>query len=374
MSLMHRPSPRRAAGLALALLASCAAVFAQDAPAAGQKAEEAYMNIQVLKGTPADQVIPAMQFISSALNVDCEYCHVRGAFEKDDLKPKQTARKMIQMMGAINATHFDGHREVTCFTCHHGAAEAASIPAIPETETKPHEPPAKPPTLPAPAQLLDKYAAAVGGADALAKIASRVQKGTMAGFGGRTFPVEIFAKAPAKRASYVHTPQGDSITAFDGQAGWLGNPGRPPRDMSAAEADGARMDADLRFATSVKQAFTEFDVQPSDKIGAHDVLLVTAKKSGQPPVRLYFDKDSGLLVRMVRYIDTPLGRNPTQIDYDDYRESDGVKVPFKWTVARPQGRFTITLDESKNNVPVDDAKFAKPAPVPPKPETPGGGK
>lgn len=372
MRFAHRPSPRSACGLVLALVACCSAAFAQIAPNASQKAEEAYMNIQVLKGAPADQVIPAMQFISSALNVDCEYCHVKGAFEKDDLKPKQTARKMIQMMGAINATHFDGHRAVTCFTCHHGAPEAASVPAIPETEVKEWEPPAKPPTLPAATQLLDKYAAAVGGADALAKVTSRVQKGTMTGFGGRAFPVEIYAKAPNKRASYVRTPQGDSITAFDGQAGWLGNPGRPPRDMSGAEAEGARMDADLRFATNVKRAFAEFEVEPAEAIGTHDVLLVNAKKAGQPPVRLYFDKTSGLLVRMVRYIDTPVGRNPTQIDYDDYRDVDGVKVPFAWTVARPQGRFTIKLDESKTNVAVDDAKFAKPAP--PQPPAPGGGK
>ena len=78
-------------------------------------------------------------------------------------------------------------------------------------------------------------------------------------------------------------------------------------------------------------------------------------------MRLFFDKESGLLVRSIRYADTPLGRNPTQVDYADYRAQDGVKVPFQWTIARPLGRFTIQVTELQQNVPVDDKKFAKPA-------------
>jgi hypothetical protein len=78
-------------------------------------------------------------------------------------------------------------------------------------------------------------------------------------------------------------------------------------------------------------------------------------------VRLYFDDDSGLLVRLVRYAETPLGRNPTQIDYADYRDAGGVKIPYRWTIARPGGRFTIQVNELQQNVAIDDAKFAKPA-------------
>ena len=76
--------------------------------------------------------------------------------------------------------------------------------------------------------------------------------------------------------------------------------------------------------------------------------------------RLYFDKNSGLLVRLVRYAETPVGRNATQIDYADYREMDGVKSPFRWTLSRPNGRFTIQVKEAKNNVAIEDAKFVKP--------------
>ena len=90
------------------------------------------------------------------------------------------------------------------------------------------------------------------------------------------------------------------------------------------------------------------------------LIPLTAIRPGQPPVRFFFDANSGLLVRMVRYAETPVGRMPTQIDYSDYREIDGVKAPCQWTLSRPNGRFTIHLTDVKQNVPVDDAKFVKP--------------
>ena len=177
-------------------------------------------------------------------------------------------------------------------------------------------------------------------------------------------PIEVLAKAPNKRISLVHTPKGDNITAFDGHMGWIGNPGpRPPREMSAPENEAAAFDATFYLPTELKKMFAQFRVQPAaDKIGGHEVYQLIGTNPGKPPVRLFFDKESGLLVRSIRYADTPLGRNPTQVDYADYRAQDGVKVPFQWTVARPQGRFTIQINELQQNVPVDDKKFEKPAP------------
>jgi hypothetical protein len=81
---------------------------------------------------------------------------------------------------------------------------------------------------------------------------------------------------------------------------------------------------------------------------------------GHPPVRFYFDKNSGLLVREVRYTETPLGRLPAQIDYADYRETGGVKIPFRWTLSRPNGRFTIQIENVQNNAPIEDSRFSKP--------------
>jgi len=118
------------------------------------------------------------------------------------------------------------------------------------------------------------------------------------------------------------------------------------------------------LATHAKEVFSQFRVGRPDKVGDREVYTVIAMRQDQPPVKLYFDQASGLLLRMIRYADTPIGRNPTQIDYADYREVDGIKVPFRWTLARTAGRFTIQIKEVQQNVPIDDAKFAKPATTP----------
>ncbi|HEU4415934.1 MAG TPA: c-type cytochrome [Candidatus Angelobacter sp.] len=339
-------------------------VTAPAAGEAGKTAEQVFKNIQALKGTPADQLQTSMQFISNSLGVECEFCHVQGAFDKDDKKTKQTARQMIQMQMAINRDNFKGEREVTCFSCHRGSHDPVAVPIISDEESKRPETPkteAAAPALPTADQIIDKYIQAAGGADALHKITSRVETGTI-NFGGRQLPLEVVAKAPDKRISTVHMQNGDSITAFDGHAGWLGNPGgRPPRDMTEQESDAASFDAQFYLPLEIKKMFTQFRVRPADKVAGHDVYMLIGIKEGKPPLRFFFDQQSGLLLRTIRYADTPLGRNPTEVDYADYRDDGGVKVPHQWTVARPLGRFTIQVTELKQNVPVADSKFEKPA-------------
>src|SRR5271166_3552897 len=109
---------------------------AQSAAATGPKtAVQQFKNIQVLKDIPADQLIPAMQFITASLGVECQFCHVEGAFEKDDKKPKVTARKMIEMMIILNQDNFDGHREVTCYSCHRGSIDPVATPVVMRAES-----------------------------------------------------------------------------------------------------------------------------------------------------------------------------------------------------------------------------------------------
>jgi len=338
-----------------------------------KKAEEQYKNIQVLKGIPADQVIPGMQFIAASLGVECEFCHVQGAFEKDEKKPKQTARKMMEMMFAINKEGFEGKREVTCYSCHRGSADPVATPPVmaedfkPPMEAAPGEKSegAEGKTGPSADQLFDKYLQAVGGAAAVEGITSRVMKGTIT-FGDRNVPIDVYSKDPDKRISFTHTPEGDSVTAFNGHEGWLGFPGRPLREMHGPDIDAASIDADLHFPAHLKGMFSEAQVRGSEKVGDQYAYLVVGRRESKPPLRLYFDKKSGLLVRLVRYAESPFGRLPTQIDYADYREAGGVKIPFRWTLARTNGRFTIQLSEVKENVPIDDDKFVKPAAPPEK--------
>jgi hypothetical protein len=121
----------------------------------------------------------------------------------------------------------------------------------------------------------------------------------------------------------------------------------------------------------VKQLFTEFRAGKSEKIGDREVTSLVGIKEGQPPLTLYFEPQSGVLVRLLRYAESPLGRVPTQIDYADYREVNGVRTPFRWTISRPGGRFTIQLENVQQNVPIDDARFAKPATETQSPKPPG---
>ena len=342
------------------------------AQAAPKTASQQFKNIQVLKDVPAEQLIPAMQFITASLGVDCEYCHVEHAFDKDDKKPKVTARKMMEMMITINSENFENHRVVTCYTCHQGGSHPASIPAIAEHEKKTEMMEASTVSAtgnPAPDSLLDQYLAAVGGADALKKIKSRVAKGTVTASGDQHMAIDIYAKAPDMRVSVVHTKEGESVTAFNGKVGWLSVPGRVHM-MNAQESFGARMDADLAFAADAKSLYTKWETLPSEKIDGHDTWLVVGHKEGEPPLKLYLDQKSNLLVRLIRYTDSPLGYNPTQIDYADYRAAEGIRIPYRWTIARPGGRFTVQVEQLQQNVPVDDAKFVPPPPTLPPPQQP----
>lgn len=355
-------------GITLARAQSTPTKPGSETAAAPKLAEDEYKNIQALKGIPAEQVIPSMQFIAASLGVECEYCHVPHEMEKDDKKAKVTARRMITMMMAINKDNFEGHREVTCYSCHRGSADPVATPII--TADEPRRATAEgaksdaaKPVFPPADQLLDKYLSAIGGADALQKVTSRVEKGTLTAFGGQHFPVDVYAKAPDKRLSIMHLPNGESVTAFDGKQGWLSVPGRVHM-MTQAENTAARVDADLYFPLHVKTLYKAFRVDAGEKIDGHETYFVMGRNPGQPPINLYFDKESGLLLRLIRYAETPLGRNPTQIDYADYRDANGVKVPFRWTLSRPGNQFTIQVEQLQQNIPVNDAKFAAP------PETP----
>jgi photosynthetic reaction center cytochrome c subunit len=358
----------------LVLLSGGANLWTQSAHSAGgiatvRTAEQVYKNIQVLKGVPADQLIPAMQFITASLGVQCDFCHQENAFEKDDKETKQTARKMMRMMFAINKDNFDGHREVTCYACHRGETKPVATPIVTveggkvSAEQNPRHVESNDASLPRADQILGKYLQAVGGAAAVSISSTRVQTGTLT-VGSEHFPVEVLSKGPSKRVTTVRFPGGDSITGVSGDEGWLSTPGHALHDMSSAEADAAQMDAELLFPGSLHQIFKELRVQRKEQVEAHEAYVVLGMRDNQPPVDLYFDEESGLLVRVLRYAETPLGLNPTQIDYGDYREEAGLKTAFRWTFARPSGSFTIQVEEMRENVPIKDDKFVKPTTAP----------
>jgi outer membrane lipoprotein-sorting protein len=270
---------------------------------------------------------------------------------------------MIEMTAMINKNSFNGRQQVTCNTCHRGSERPVAIPPVLESDPTPRTEAARPAAgtpQPTAEDVIAKYVTAVGGEAAIRKVTTRVGKGEITAMGSKQ-SIELFTKAPNKRITITHSANGDSMTAFDGTIGWMGNTGRPGREMDATGAGAAALDAEFAIGLRLKELYPMLRRGRPESVNGVECEVLNGTANGtHPTARFYFAKDTGLLMRMVRYADTPVGRNPTQVDYADYREVDGVKVPFRWTLSRTNGRFTIQLAEVKANVPVEDSRFAKP--------------
>ena len=214
-------------------------------------------------------------------------------------------------------------------------------------------------SLPPAGQILNKYVGALGGADAIRNLTTLVETATTI-IASRETTVEVFDKSPDKRSVITHLPSGENLTVFDGVESWIAGPNRPLRKMPSADLPGAKMDADLQFALHPEEFFGTLKAAPSEKVNGQDSYQFIGERDGQPTGRLYFSKESGLLLRVLRYSASPLGLNPTRIDYSDYRPVEGVKIPYRWTEAHAFGQFTIQITDAKVNVPVDEQKFEKP--------------
>jgi photosynthetic reaction center cytochrome c subunit len=351
-------------------------------------AEQIFKNVQVLRGIPVDEFMGTMGFFAASLSLNCTECHVPDAINSldkyaDDTPIKQTARKMILMVKMLNQSYFGGKREVTCYTCHHTGDIPKVAPSLAEQYGTPPDDPNEVEILGSPApgapsvdQILGKYVQALGGTQRLTSLTSFVAKGSYIGFDTdeREVPIEIYAKAPGQRTTVAHAQAGDNIRTFDGRAGWIATNGGllPLLALTGGDLDGAKFDANLSFPGAIKQDLSEWRSGfPTTTIDDREVEVVEGNTAGKSPVKLYFDKESGLLVRQVRYRDTAVGPIPTQIDYSDYREVSGIKMAFHWTVTWTDGRSTTEVSDVQTNVPIDASKFAQPAaaPAPPKPAT-----
>jgi len=344
-----------------------------------QMAEEVFKNVQVLKGIPVDEFMDTMGMFSAALSLNCIDCHTAesvGTWDRfaDETPLKQTARRMVQMVNEINRTNFKGVRSVTCYTCHHGDLRPKMVPNLAAQYATPVEDPNeievfRLPGGPSADQVFEKYLQALGGPQRVAGLTSFAGKGTYIGFETEQtkVPVEVFAKAPLQRATVVHMTVGDKVTLYDGRAAWIAGSDKPVplMPLTGGNLDGAKIDALVAFPARIKEAFSQWQVGAT-AIDDREVHVLRGTNPRQPPVNFYFD-ESGLLVRVVRFGDTAVGRVPTQIDYSDYREVSGVKMPFKWTVTWTNGQSTTELSEMQGNVSIDAARFARPAPArPPK--------
>ena len=374
--------------------------WAQDAPGTKAKmSDEAFTNVKVLKGIPVDDFMGTMGVMTSSLGFDCSECHIGAGTQNvdwaADTQRKVVARKMIAMVNTINHDNFSGRQVVTCYSCHHGRDRPlttanlenvyGSVPVEMDDVLAQAE------GQPAAEQIIDRYIRAIGGAEKLASVKSYVATGLSVGFGGfgGGARVTIHAKAPDQRKlvmDFKDAPgRGDTTRVYDGHRGWLRTPLNVlgEYELSGGELAGARLDAQMAFPGQVKQLLTRLRVSlpsaisdipsPSSQsshgenvvIGQDRLVDVVQGNAKDLLVTLYFDRESGLLLREVRYANSPIGRVPTLTDYGDYRDVGGIKMPFRMTFAWFNGRDDIRLNEVRTNVPIDQEVFEKPAPAVP---------
>jgi hypothetical protein len=354
-----------------------AAAPAQGATDRGPMTEEAFKQIQLLRGIPVDTFFDAMGMFANAMGNDCTFCHVSKAyFDKaafaEQTPRMQRARQMIVMMNAINKQYFGGQPRVTCFTCHAGDQSPRSDPSFLTQYGTPVEDPNVRdfPTdqRVVASQVIDKYIQAVGGADRIAKFTSFVAKGTYAGFDTSFDKVqmELYGKAPNQQAMVVHLGIGASTRTFDGRSGYMAGPDTPLPLVTLTEGnlDRARLEAMVAFPS--KALLNTFPQWRGGRTAIDDqeVIVLQGSADGQPVANFYFD-NAGLLVRFIRWTRTPVGYVPTEVNYSDYRDVAGVKVPFKRRVTQTYMQMSIELSDVQPNVRVDDSRFARPAPVKP---------
>lgn len=349
------------------------------APAKEKMAGEVFKNVttSTLKGVTVADFMGAMGVMAAALAFDCSDCHTGAGTDKvvweSDTERKVMARKMTEMVAVINRDNFKGVQEVTCWTCHHGRSRPATTIALDALYGPPNEEKddvvAPGQGVPSATQILDKYIEAVGGAQKLAGLKSFIATGTQGGYqrvrGGGQF--QIFAKAPDQRAVIISfkdaKDRGTQSRVYDGKIGWVNVPRSVLGEyqVTGSELNGLRLDAMLSFPGQIKTALNNWRSGFTDSIDGKEVNVVQGTGPNGLMATLYFDKQSGLLTRLVRYARSPIGRVSTQVDYGDYRESGGIKFPFSYTFSWLDGKDAFQLSEVKTNVPIEAAVFGKPS-------------
>ena len=377
MNVMRRGTILRAMGTVIVSLVSLVSAGAQAGQTARpQMSEEAFKDIRVLRGIPVDEFMDTMGMFSAALGFCCTDCHVDEAVGNIAAFAEPTpeinrARGMIAMTNTLNRNSFAGEKKVTCYTCHRGTYTPETVPDLALQYGAPYENPNAvevASSTASPQPIFDKYIQALGGAQRLANFAGYTATGTYTGYetGLGPVPLEVYAKAPNQRTLVLKMPEEDAIRVYDGANGWAVGPERPVplTTLTGPNLFGARLDAIVSFPTGIQTEFTQWRTG-STVINDREVAVAQGTKAGQGAVNFYFDAETGLLVRTVRWNDTAVGPVATQVEYADYRDVAGIKVPFRMQMLWTGGNSTIELSDVRATVP-DAARFARPAPAAPR--------
>ena len=335
-------------------------------PAQADKAESAktagqvYKNIQIFKDLPATQLQGVMTFMASSLGVMCNHCHITSSFDKDNQPAKNTARRMIRMVYDLNKGSFNGRDAVTCYTCHRGRIRPITVPVLGTQPTQKQNPEGASAPVPTVDQLLDRYTEALGGRDAVTKIKTRHLKGSRVGADGGLVPEEVYQKAPDKLLVVTTYPDIVYNVGHNGSASWAKDT-EGGGEINEEQTALVRREAIFHKAVDLKRVYSRMAVAGKVAIGDREYFVIDATSAIDGNLeKLFFDPQTGLLARRYLEFKTALGSVPFIIEYDDYKEVDGVKVPFSIRWSRPGISWGRKITDVEQNIDIEDAKFEKP--------------
>lgn len=328
-------------------------------------------HLRVLQALPESQLFPVMNLVADSLGVRCDYCHVQATpdfartpsnlggwvWDRDDKPQKRTALEMMRMVVELNTASFRGESRITCYTCHRGSTQPARTVPMPPRPDMPRTPVALP--LPPADRVWTDYVNAVGQTDIPAGSAT-VLTGWDDRPEGRYGKVEITVARDGYRASLT-TPDGTNIQALDADGGWVAANNRVIT-LSGDDVARARR-ASMRYRPVKADRPANLQVVGVDRVADRDVFVATGRIDAVTTRTLYFDAVTGLLRRDLITTETLLVPLEDQADYDDYRDVDGVRLPFRIRLSSdgaPYATVTRTFTLVRRGVPVDPALFRPP--------------
>jgi hypothetical protein len=315
---------------------------------ADKPVEQVRKNIQVLKGLPDSRLFLLMNFVGDSLGVNCDHCHVKGEknpqtgedtwlWERDDKREKAVARDMMRMVLELNRTRFNREGVVSCYTCHRGSTRPERIAPLPPRDYFGEALNPQPKrVLPTAQEVIAKYIAVVGAnrqnilsrAIVMRGTVERVERAKASG------PTEIVFKQPNKVRITETLTSGVITRGWNGTTAWIQSSkgvsqvtGEYTKAFKATPTTTIASDglfSPIKIPDSSKRA-TLIGVAKIDDRESYQVVI---EDSSQQSTQLFFDVESGLLLRRVNVIDTMLGPLNVQWDFSDYRDVSGMKLPF----------------------------------------------
>jgi hypothetical protein len=329
--------------------------------------------LEVLQALPEAQLFPLMNLIATSLGVGCDYCHVQAnpdlsrtpsnvggwVWDRDDKAPKRRARDMMKMVVGVNATYFGGETRVTCNSCHRGTTQPVRLPLLPPPLTPGGARTRAATPLPSVDRVLAAYIAAVGRVDT-SRNAAMIIRGWDERSEGRYGKFEITVAGSDRYRIELTTTEITTKQGMDGDVAWAMTNDRVTRLTSPADL--ARMRRIAMRYRAVKEQPSNLRVVGIERIGDRDAFVLEAKLDAITTQRSYFDVATGLLRRELTTTETLLLPLEEQIDYDEYRDVNGVQLPFliRTSDGAPYSTITRTVLEIRRNVPADDALFRPP--------------